>query len=115
MRQYISVSCNVTVSFNIPSDVPSCVFRAIACSDVPYDTEASKRVSSTRRHNSSRSSVLERVLFLENHVINEKRSLTFCPITCGVGMFETPDLTLQASFHSDLFNYIFKYPVIQII
>ncbi len=27
----------------------------------------------------------------------------------------TPDLTLQASFHSDLFNYIFKYPVIQII
>ncbi len=32
-----------------------------------------------------------------------------------VGTFEISDLTLRASFHSDLLNYIFKYPVIQVI
>ncbi len=62
--------------------------------DVTYDTKASKRVLS-KQHNFSQSCVPERVLFSENHVINEKPQLSN-----HVRMFETPDLTLRASFHS---------------
>ncbi len=61
-------------------------------SDVTYDTEASKRLSS-KQHNFSRTCVPERVLFSENHFINEKRSLTFCPITC-VSEYSKPHILL---------------------
>ncbi len=80
-------------------------------SDVTYDTEAS---NAYRVSNFSRSCVPEHVLFSENHFINEKRSLTFCPITCVCRNIRNP-ISYFTSFHSDLFNYIFKYPVIQVI
>ncbi len=51
----------------------NCWSVLLTCGDVTYDTKASKRVLS-KQHNFSQSCVPERVLFSENHVINEKRS-----------------------------------------
>ncbi len=62
--------------------------------------QSAYRVSSVLSHEA----VPERVVFSENHVINEKQRLTFCPITCACEC--SNHRSYFTSFHSDLFNYI---------